>query len=174
MSKIDDDMEPIVDLINNAVDFIHRLATDQFSEKVICPFQVDFCIVLPPTINTESNEPLEPKDKGDIKDDVGDPDESDDDDEKAISFKVGDIEQRLDSNKLRYIKGECQSDKDSRIYQEMLDKFVTTHQLQGSKTATYLHQKRLITMVDRRKSKKDEEQPDDIWMYEPPDDCQNI
>eukprot|EP01083_Nonionella_stella_P079976 219539_1 len=176
MSKIDDDMEPIVDLINNAVDFIHRLATDQFSEKVICPFQVDFCIVLPPTINTESNEPLEPKDKGDIKDPDDDQDESDDDDEKAIGFEVGDIKQRLDSNKLRYIKGECQpdSDKGSRIYRQMLDNFVTTHQLQGSKNEAYLHKKRLITMVDRRKSKKDGDKPDDIWMYEPPADCQNI
>eukprot|EP01083_Nonionella_stella_P079975 219538_1 len=174
VSKIDDDMETIIHYINDAVDWVHLLATDRFSKDTICPFQVDFCMVLGPPINTEVKDAMESGDTDDIKAKDDEPDDEDDEQDEEKDGDVGDIEKRLKANNLRYHKGEYQPDKNRRIFQDMFKDFATKHQLKGTKNASYLHKKRLITMVDRRKSKKDGDKPDDIWMYEPPADCQNI
>eukprot|EP01083_Nonionella_stella_P129181 391795_1 len=182
MSKIDDDLETIVYYIKEAVNWVWSLATKrEVKEKqLICPFQVDFCIAVGAPVSAESKEQMKPDEDPDEEDDDEDDDDDDDpkeddpkDDEKWNDVVAG-IKERLDANHLKYSKGERPQAEESRIFPDIYKKFEDEHKLEDSGNAAYLHKKRLIAMIDRRTSKKDVNKPDEIWMYEPPADCQNI
>eukprot|EP01083_Nonionella_stella_P168008 566068_1 len=166
MAYINHDLEKIIVYINDAVNWVHSLATDP---STICPFQIDFCIAVGAPISAENKEELNTNSDDDEPDDT-----QQQEDEKHWVDMVGDIKQRLKENELKYSMTECPAEQESRIFHEIFQNFVKENDLKGSGKSAYLHQKRLITMIDRRPSKKDASKPDHIWMYEPPDDCQNI
>eukprot|EP01083_Nonionella_stella_P102311 290959_1 len=180
MCKIDDELDIIVDYFAAAVSWISRLIRQaNRAKEIICPFQVDVCIVVGAPVSEDAKEEL--------KAELTDNDEEDDDpevDEKSQMGQwediVGNIEERVQTNKLKYYTEELIRDArkgvmEGRLLQAIYDNFVSEHQLRGDGKSAYLHQKRLIAMVDRRQSKR-YMKPDRIWMYEPPSglNCQNI
>eukprot|EP01083_Nonionella_stella_P152194 487483_1 len=175
MSKIDDDLETIVNYIVDAINWVWSLTTRANRDtETICPFQVDFCFVEGRPIESEVKEEWNPK--ANEEDDEPDGEDNTEEDEKGFVDVVGDIKERLDASELRYYKGErhhVDDPKQSRIT-DIYKEFVKKYDLEGSGNTAYLHKKRLITMIDRRESKKDVNKPDDIWMFEPPENCQNI
>eukprot|EP01083_Nonionella_stella_P178083 628026_1 len=172
MSKIDDEMETIIYYIKDAINWVWSLVTRATDDEIICPFQVDFCFAVGAPISAVVKEEL----RADDPDDDDDDDDEDFEEDERWNDVVGSIKERLDANELKYYKKEHQNAdvKESGIFANIYRNFVSKHRLGGSQEYAYLHKKRLIAMTDRRRSKKDANKPDDIWMYEPPADCQYI
>ena len=162
MITINSSLEITVQYIVRAAKWIHKLAQ---SPSNGWPFQFDLCFANgQPHFN---HDPL-----------YEDSDDADDDNDKEDEVNdyvdyIGDIAGKLRTNKLQYIESELDiKDQDDGIFDRLYGEFVD---LQGDEQS-YLMNKRLVTMVDRRKQAQElnVDSADTIFMYEPPKDCRDI
>eukprot|EP01083_Nonionella_stella_P165145 548708_1 len=154
MFRIDDELDCIVRYIVDAINWVWSLVTTpRQTDESICPFQMDLCIAVGTPVSVEVSETVgSPRDRD--EDEKGN--DADDDDPKRWYNAVDDIKKNLDASNLKYYY----KTKPQNTFADIYHGFASKHTLKGS----YLHRKRLITMIDRRKCV-----PDDIWMYEAPD-----
>jgi len=161
MTKINNHIEATVGYMEQATSFVKSLITSsQNSKLTVCPFQFDLVIAVGEAIKV-----AEEDDDGDDDPDEKDPDE---DDDKYYNF-VGDIEKKLKANKLNYIKTE------SKVVDRVFDSLLFQMTGKESYDPDYMHNKRIIGLVDRRHQVADKNQADDhIFMFEPPKKARNI
>ena len=159
MITVNSSLRMTVQYMTNAAEWIYNLT--QSSD--VTPFQFDLCIAV--------GKPKTPH-----YDDDDDDDDDDEDEEEVVNDYVdyiGDIAEKLRTNKLRNIesKSENQNQAD-RIFDRLYGQFLEN---QGDEQR-YLQSKRLISMVDRRQQAHgmDMVLADTIFMYEPPEDCKQI
>ena len=80
---------------------------------------------------------------------------------------VGDVEAKLKQNKLPYVKKQLDIDlekyKDTRLFGELFQKFKQDNEIKDD-DEKYLSHKRVIALIDRRKS-KNSDNIDDIYFY---------
>ena len=119
--------------------------------------------------STLSVNPNESNKKDSIEKPVPPSEDEDDDDEKDDALRyvdfIGDIEQKLknqEKHKLKYVQMKQSKDKDiTRDFGELLKEL-------GGNDDSYIRNKRLISIIDRRESKDDDNIKDTIFMYQPP------
>ena len=122
-------------------------------------------------------EPIETKandDEEQDQDDDTDPNPDSDDKGPYVDY-IGDIEAKLKQNKLLYVKFEEdeqtseKADVPRRAFKETLQKLRKKINSEEKKANdVYPYRSRFISIVDRRKSKKDYEIDDTIITYQPP------
>eukprot|EP01083_Nonionella_stella_P019172 53292_1 len=154
MQQINDSLESVVYYVDSALRFIaSSIQNAKKYSRGIVPFQVDFCITSGNALNANGDE-----------------------------HSVGDIQKQIDE-----LKEEVKHSRDTwnpaeegprpaRVFQKLYQIIKSTEKETEEQQYEYLHRKRLIVTIDRRVSKNDEKEDtgDDIWMYEPPPDCQHI
>eukprot|EP01084_Bolivina_argentea_P311985 540098_1 len=125
---INDSLEITVQFIYSSIHFISNLVASN------SPFQIDMCIAVgAPVLDYD--------------------DDDDDDDFPGSGFVdcIGNIEDKLKQNSLKYKFSVQQLTKEARMFDDVYNDFVDEHKLEGKDDKTeYLHQKRLIAFVDRR------------------------
>eukprot|EP01084_Bolivina_argentea_P078948 143276_1 len=158
---IHDSLEVITNYINESILFIKCL-TDQ----LVIPFQFDVCIATGQPIQIDNDV----TDNYDI-DDVDSPKSVPSVKEEYIDC-IGNIKDKLVKNGLNFIL----RDKNDKMikFSKIYGDFKTKNKLEDTSEYDYIHNKRLIAFIDRRMSKRNNASDDDIWMYEPPCNCQTI
>ena len=180
MKLIQDSMEQTLLYMLNAVTFITNLTSTASKVKQgICPFQLDVCIASGKPAIRQQGGIQGVHDDLESDDDSEDDDDDDDDDDNKGSQRyvdyVGDIENKLKVNKLRYEEGENAPSDDGRSQGRMFANLYKKLEGEAAKSDTeYFYRKRLVVMVDRRSSKMDGKAADKLWMYEPPANCFEI
>jgi len=175
LKKFNSDLRCTVMYMTQSTAFVQNLIQIN-NEGGICPFQYDMAIAC--------GKPFEISADDDDSDD-DDVDDGDDADEKQNELQHGapklvdDIEAKLKSNNLKFVKREnipgTGADTDQRCFQLMFNEYSNGLQDINSKES-FMRHKRLIAMVDRRKDDgtKDEPAKDMVFMYQPPEDSGNI
>jgi len=75
---------------------------------------------------------------------------------------------------LKYKLSEEDLTKQARIFGNLYNNFASDNKLEEKDEKTdYLHKKRLIVFIDRRKAKIDDEKST-VYMYEPPENCRIV
>eukprot|EP01083_Nonionella_stella_P068292 181228_1 len=170
ITKIQDSLENTTKYICEAVQFVKKLAE---KKQKTCPFQVDVCIVFPKTkcvqttVDVKSNEQEELYDANDDDDDLYD--EKGDEKRDAFYDRIGDIALKLKSNGLKYSTMNCGDlgINPKRVMGNAFEEFSKQFNL----CEDYPSKKRFVILVDRRQQ---EEEHDDITIYEPPKGVRDI
>eukprot|EP01084_Bolivina_argentea_P078947 143275_1 len=171
MMAINEQLEVIVKYINESIIFVTCLAT---SDRVVTPFQFDVCIAIATTSISIATTSISKKSCDVIDDD--DDDDDIDEDYKSYDYMdvdcIGNIKDKLIKNGLNFIlnKNDGMITSNSGIFLNIYREFKMSNKLQDD----YIHNKRLIALIDRRMSTRNNGSDDDIWMYEPPCNCQTI
>ena len=168
MKRIDDEIEPTLMYVNAALDFIVGLVESKSkTNELCCPFAMDLSIAVgaPKEINNNDKEPDGNDDSDDDDDDI--PNEAAPTGE--YQCYIGDIQKKLDENKLKNVKDELKDiDDGRRAFRESFEKLrESVEKEEKEEKNKYPYRKRFISMIDRRKSKKSDKL-DDFFLYEPP------
>lgn len=168
---INGSLEVTVRYILSATEWINnQLLKARLNTKSLTPFQFDLCIAVGEP-HSESKD-VEVDDDDDPDDD--DDDENKEDDEKFVDF-IGNIDQKLEANKLKNVKTkEAMTQPAARIFDDLY-KELKVEKNENNKVS-YLQSKRMIALVDRRDQamKPQNESEDTIYMYEPPENAKHI
>ena len=163
--KIDDSLENIVKYFVGNVDFVTNSSKNN---KGLCPLQLDVCIAVNPLI-TVDDEKMGINDDSSDDDDEEDEDQMDDHNYKNRDY-IGDIKNKLISNELRYIEYQFDEEDDgefkARFIVNLLNKFKEKYKIKKT-IFEYLHKKRMVLFIDRRKSNTEGKLIDKLILYEP-------
>ena len=180
MATINGSVEVTVQYMTEAAKWINTLVQKAQQNKIgLLPFQFDLCIAVGEP-GPEDNGISEMENGQKVDDENGD-DHSDNEDleeeeEEYVDY-IGNIEQKLKNNKLKYSKKEISLKSGvGRVFHDLFQQFLQENPEQNPRdTFSYLNSKRLISMIDRRHQKvKVAEATDSIFMYEPPVNSQII
>eukprot|EP01084_Bolivina_argentea_P311986 540099_1 len=140
---INDSLEITVQFIYSSIHFISNLVASN------SPFQIDMCIAVGAPVVFENIYDYD-SDDDDDDDDINDDDVGGDFGCDFVDC-IGNIEDKLKQNSLKYKFSVQQLTKEARMFDDVYNDFVDEHKLEGKDDKTeYLHQKRLIAFVDRR------------------------
>jgi len=163
---INDSLEKIANYISAAAAFVFNMVSSNTGGTQVVPFQFDVAIAVGDTLRSNGD------------DDDDDEDDDDDDDQKADGQADGqsldwvqDVKAKLAKHKLRHARvPEADADDHRRRFGNLFKQFIDEHKIAevDDSKKHYLAHKRLIALVDRRKSKDQDNAKDDIFMYEPP------
>ena len=148
--QINDFMEDIIKYIDAACIFIKNLLK---TEDGLTPFQMDVCVAVGKSVAV-------------FLDDDDDDDDDKKEDDSDYADCIGDFEQRIKANDLKYVKYEP-NDNERFTWRDLLHLFRERRKKvqSGQQTnVSYPHKKRLILFIDRRTKKNNE----NIYLYEPP------
>ena len=165
VNLIDDSIERVTQYMVAAVTFVsNHVTTETTNGLSMCPFQFDVCVA--------SGEPTTRQYLGDFADDDDDDADHDSDyNSDALFFDTfGDIQAKLEHNKLRYVQRSKMSMRGHHVFDDLYKCFVAEHQVKE----TFLHRRRMVALVDRRGPAKGRYQEYDAWLFEPPADCAEI
>ena len=184
MTVINGSIQYTVEYLVRAAEWINNLLETSGSGKMtLVPFQFDLCIAVGEpkqcddmVDSTEADDP--DGDDDDDDDDDADANADDDTDQKFEDY-IGDIGAKLENNKLKNVKKEIAAKMGmGRFFDDLYKQFLDENKIkeQDQNRFSYLHSKRLVSMVDRRKQQKElnPELKDDVFMYEPPADCGSV
>merc|ERR1719334_680408 len=173
LKKFNSDLRYTVMYMTQSTAFVQNLIKS--NDGGICPFQYDVAIAC--------GKPFEVSAADDDDDDADDDEDGGDDNpnepQHGAPKPVDDIEAKLKSNNLKFVKKEnipgTGADADRRCFDLMFKEYSAGLQDMNSKES-FMRHKRLIAMVDRRKDDgtKDEPAKDMVFMYQPPEDSGNI
>lgn len=171
MSVINGSLEYTVEYLVQAAEWISNLLqTTSGGTAVLTPFQFDLCIAVG---EPKPCDDMVGDDDQDNNDDDDDEDNNDDEKQDYVDY-IGDIGAKLGNNKLKNTKKEIAAKAGmDRVFDDLYKDFLAQNKEQDiTDKKSYLHSKRLIAMVDRRKQAKEvnPELTDDVFMYEPPAD----
>jgi len=163
---IDDSLQKVAKYISAAAGFIFNTISSNSKGSQVVPFQFDVAIAVGKPVRNGTDD----------DDDDDDDDEKDDIDygggaeNKAFADWVQDVKKKLDANKLRYSHVAADADENRRGFGNLFKQFLSEHKVDevDDSKKHYLADKRLIALIDRRKSKNEDNAKDDIFMYEPP------
>jgi len=194
-------LEAFVQFLLSACTFVSDLIKNSIPKShVTCPFQFDVLIAMGQPIKTEVD--VNPPDyiNDDAKNDDDDDDDDDEQEPEPYRDFIGNVEDKLKENKLKYCKNACDSKdlkKKNRIFDSLYREFdLEFGQKQNGddqqmKTG-YIHSKRMVSVVDMRPSdsvyvkewdtKQNAPSPkgrkmgakDTVYLYEPPSDVLTI
>jgi len=151
LSTIDGSLEVTVQYMTAAAEWITNLVKSSGGDTTLCPFQFDLCFAF----GAPHRVPM------------GDEDEKED--EKPFVDVVGDIAAKLKANKLKNASTDCKPG-DARDFNAFYEQFLEQNKEAAVEDdRSYLHRKRMISMVDRRAQQKDT-----LFLFEPPADCRDI
>merc|ERR1719361_1135515 len=186
LTKINSSLETTVKYMAGATTFILNMLKNTGGGKAVglCPFQLDVAIATgkPQRVTTE----IESDEENDDDDDNEEYKKSEDDNNRNNGDYwdfVGDIKSKLSGNDLKYATRQRTTDCDAmRVINELFYQFCAENKIKniGDHKRSYLQQKRLCVMVDRRKYaslknvSSEEMGTDDVWMYEPPKIARDI
>eukprot|EP01084_Bolivina_argentea_P085474 154472_1 len=160
LKRINDKLSEVTHRICDAILFIDKI-------KANCPFQVDFCQIFKQyALNTEII-----IENGSDDDDDDDDDDYDDKKNERQCVDIGNIENKLNNNNLKYILKNMSSDQSEKIrllpfYNEFAGKVYEL--ADDSKEQSCQHQ-RFIIFMDRRDYENEK-----LFMFEPPNDSREI
>jgi len=169
---VDDSLEHTVQYIYSAIVFITNSATaTQKMGFSLCPFQIDLCLAY--------REPLRLLPSDDVKDENQDEDEEYQDDDEEKSVFIGDIRAKLETNGLRcaYVNSENREVNEvlnRKVFKPLFRAFRDDHDVEETGTQKYQHRQRFVVMADRRNYQGTDNCEDDVWLYEPPQECRVI
>eukprot|EP00484_Ammonia_sp_Unknown_P013956 CAMPEP_0197076374 /NCGR_PEP_ID=MMETSP1384-20130603/212084_1 /TAXON_ID=29189 /ORGANISM="Ammonia sp." /LENGTH=559 /DNA_ID=CAMNT_0042515227 /DNA_START=28 /DNA_END=1707 /DNA_ORIENTATION=+ len=163
--RIDDSVERIMRYLAYAASFVSNLVqtTERSTDArvALCPFHVDFCIAV--------GKPEESKDDDeDENDDDSDEDDNKDDSPDYTQDFVGDIQAKLEQNELRFVQLEEKEEINQRTFGNLLERLAGTNTIDKTNTKHFLHKRRLVSFIDRRKTKHQSDPKDPVFMFEPP------
>ena len=120
------------------------------------------------TTKTDSNDDNKDKEESDEENEDDDREQQQDDKYGPFEDYVGDIDAKLKQNKLPYVKKQINIDsdeyKDTRLFGELFKKFKQDNDIKEDSDKLYLSHKRVIILIDRRKSKQSDD-IDDVYFY---------
>lgn len=161
MTTFNNSLEHTVQYMSGATAFIQNL----IRTNNICPFQFDVVIAMGKPEKVDED-PIENTDDDPDADDDNEEQKGDDDGTNEFYDFIGDIEGKLEKNKLKRtssVSTPGTGGGSTRIFDLLFKQFVDENKLQNvDDQNSYLRHKRLIAMVDRRKDpKKGDEAKDD-------------
>ena len=178
MTKINGSIQYTVEYVVRAAEWIKNLLETRGGGSAdICPFQFDLCIAVGEPEQCDDMVGDEDDDSDRENDDDANDGGGDDDSEQEFPDYIGDIGHKLKNNELKNTKKVIAAKIGmNRFFDDLFDQFLEDNKIRKKNQFSYLHSKRLISMVDRRGQSKglDEKLMDDVYMYEPPLDSLNI
>eukprot|EP01083_Nonionella_stella_P147863 467139_1 len=171
-AEINGCLQTTVQYIVAMIEFVGHRVKKEKGHQASCPFQVDLCLAYGKPGNKERMEMIGGlnEEATSSDDDDFNPDDNNTDEEKRVFEDIiGDIQKKLDANKLKYTvkTNEKEKEPNARLLDEIYNEF--RFKLKADESKQYPLKQRWVTFVDGRKTKYG-----DIWMYTPPDDCRNI
>mmetsp|Transcript_65391 Transcript_65391/g.104119 ORF Transcript_65391/g.104119 Transcript_65391/m.104119 type:complete len:552 (+) Transcript_65391:40-1695(+) len=164
--RIDDSVERIMRYLAYAAFFVANLVEtterNQDAGVSLCPFHVDFCIAVGKPEETKDD------DEEDDDDDVDDDDAGHTDDVTDYTQDfVGDIAAKLTQNGLSFVQLDEKDEINERTFGNLLDRFAGGNMIDQSANHL-LRNKRLVSFIDRRKTKGQSDAKDPIFLFKPP------
>ena len=186
--RINDEIEICIKYFVAAIEFVdHLIKCSPKMNQPMVPFQIDFVIGYPEPVEEAFNisNVLFDQEQEDDDDDGDDPSDDDEKDNSNDNDIIGDIKLKLENNKLEYVQTQNGANDlvKSRAFVDLFESFKKKLQDESksaeSKPRTgdnfdYPYHKRFVTFIDRRKKNENKNDKNDIFMFNPPNDCRDI